>query len=80
MSIPYNRQGLIYFTCLNIEDQPEHIRKKVLELCIRAAGENNNALYEVLTNSDIGIPEIAIKYGISEKMICNCRQRFYEIW
>lgn len=25
--IPYNRQGLIYFTCMNIRDMPEDIKK-----------------------------------------------------
>ena len=48
--IPYNEQGLIYFICVNINDMPEEIQRKILNLCIEVASEHWQALYTMLTD------------------------------
>ena len=78
--VPYNMQGLIYFTCVNIKNQPEHIRKKILNLCIEVGGEDYRALYEVLTNDKVSILGVSMKYYISEKRLYKMRKEFYEKW
>jgi len=42
--IPYNKQGLIYFTCMNVADMPEDIQQKILNLCIEVGGADYKAL------------------------------------
>ena len=41
--IPYNKQGLIYFTCMNIKDMPEVVQQKVLNLCVEVGKKNKSA-------------------------------------
>lgn len=80
INIPYNRQGLIHFTCLDAKNQPEYIQQKIMNLCIEVAGEDYQALYEAMTNDTLNITGIALKYYISEKKIYNYRKAFYERW
>lgn len=78
--IPYNRQGLIYFTCMNIRDMPEDIKKKILNLCVEVAQEDYRVLYEVMTNDSKSVDAIAREYYISEKKLYGYRKKFYEKW
>ena len=78
--IPYNRQGLIYFTCMNIRDMPEDIKKKILNLCVEVAQEDYRALYEVMTKDSKSVDAIAREYYISEKKLYGYRKKFYEKW
>lgn len=78
--VPYNKQGLIHFTCLDVRNQPEEIQHKIHNLCIEVAGEDWRALYEAMTNDDLNIAGVAMKYYISEKKIYNYRKTFYEAW
>ena len=78
--LPYNKQGLIYFTCMDIKNQPEYIQKKVQNLCAEVAGEDFRALYEVLTNDNKSIIGISLEYFVSEKRLYNMRKQFYEKW
>ena len=78
--IPYNRQGLIYFTCMNVRDMPEDIQNKILNLCIEVCGENYKALYAALTDDTKNIHGIAMEYHISETQLYLYRKNFYEKW
>ncbi len=78
--IPYNRQGLIYFVCMNVKDMPEDVQKKILNLCIEIGGDDHQALYELLTNDTKSVVGISLKYLISEKKLYNMRREFYERW
>ena len=78
--IPYNKQGLIYFVCMNIKDMPPEVQNKILNLCMEVAGADYNALYEVVTNDAESILSISLKYYINEKRLYRFRKEFYERW
>ena len=78
--ISYNKQGLIYFICMNIKDMPESTQKKVLNLCIEVGKEDYKALYEVMTNDSKSILSISLEYFINEKKLYKMRKEFYEKW
>lgn len=78
--IPYNKQGLIYFTCVNVKDMPEDIQQKILNLCIEVGKEDYKALYEVVTNDKKSILSISLEYFLNEKKLYRLRKEFYEKW
>lgn len=78
--IPYNKQGLIYFICVNAKDMPENVRQKILNLCIEVSGQHYEALYTMLTNNSKNVHGIAIDYHISETQLYFYRKKFYEKW
>lgn len=78
--IPYNKQGLIYFTCINVKDMPEDVQMKILNLCIEVGKEDYKALYEVVTNDKKSILSISLEYFLSEKKLYRMRKEFYEKW
>lgn len=80
IKLSYNKQGLIYFICMNIKDLPAEVQDKVLNLCLVIAGEDYQALYEVLTCDYRTVEAIARKYYISEKKLYGYRKEFYERW
>ena len=78
--IPYNKQGLIHFTCVNVKDMPQEVQQKILNLCIEVAGEDYKALYEVVTNDKKSVLSISLEYFINEKRLYRLRKEFYEKW
>lgn len=78
--IPYNKQGLIYFTCMNVREMPENVQQKILNLCIEVGKEDYKALYEVLTNDNKSVLSISLEYFLSEKRLYRLRKEFYERW
>lgn len=78
IKLSYNKQGLIYFICMNIKDLPTEVQDKVLNLCLVIAGEDYQALYEVLTCDFRTVEAIARKHYISEKKLYGYRKEFYE--
>lgn len=78
--IPYNKQGLIYFTCMNIKDMPEDIQRKILNLCIEVGGQHYQALYTMLTDDSKNIHGVAMDFHISETQLYLYRKKFYEKW
>lgn len=77
--LPYNKQGLIYFTCLDCKNQPEEIQQKVLNLCAEIGGQDYAALYEVVTTGK-SVLSISMKYYLNEKYLYKLRKQFYEHW
>ena len=78
--IPYNKQGLIYFICVNVKDMPQEIQQKILNLCIEVGQEDYKALYEVVTNDRKSVLSISLEYFVNEKRLYKLRKEFYEKW
>lgn len=79
--IPYNKQGLIYFTCVNYKDMPEDIQQKIVNICNDVGGEDYaDVLYKVVTDSNRSIRSLSIEYHISETQLYYYRKKFYEMW
>ena len=78
--IPYEKQGLIYFTCVNYEDLPDDVAQKITDLCNEVGKEHSLALFEVVTNSNKSIRALAIEHHISETQLYHYRKKFYEMW
>lgn len=78
--LPYNKQGLIYFTCVNYDDMPDDVRKKIRTLCIDVGNEHANALFDLVTDSEKNIRDVAGEYHISETQLYYYRRKFYENW
>lgn len=80
IKLPYNKQGLIYFTCVNYRSMPIHIQDKIMRLCHEVGKENAEVLFEVMTDSSRSVRSLAIEYHISERNLYRYRKKFYEMW
>ena len=80
INIPYEKQGLIYFECINFDDMPEDIQNKITDLCNEVGKEYADALFKVVTDSKRSIRSISMEYHISETQLYLYRKRFYEAW
>lgn len=80
ISLPYNKQGLIYFTCMNIKDMPEDVQQKILDLCIETAGDHYKALYALLTDDSKNVHGVSMAFHLSETQLFHYRKKFYEKW
>lgn len=79
--IPYNKQGLIYFTCVNIDDMPDEIQNKIYNLCQDIGGDDYyEVLFKVVTDSNRSIRSLAMEYHIGETQLYHYRKKFYEAW
>lgn len=78
--LSYNKQGLIYFTCLDIKNQPKEIQDKILNLCIKIGGIHYKALYTLLTDDTKNVHSVAMEHHISETQLYFYRKKFYENW
>ena len=79
LKMPYRKQGLIYFTCLNYNEADEETQNKIELLCYECAKEYKKALFELVTTS-ASVTHIAQKYYISERTLYRLRERFYNSW
>ena len=80
IKLPYNKQGLIYFTCVNIDDMPEDVQQKIEKLCKEVGKEYSDVLYKVVTDSTRSIRSLSMEYHISETQLYHYRKKFYEMW
>lgn len=80
IKIPYSKQGLIYFTCVNYNNIPESEQRLIRNLCEKVAGDDSAALLEFLTDGNRSASSASLKYFISEKKLYILRRRFYEMW
>lgn len=77
--LPYEKQGQIYFTCLNFSTAPVYIQRKIERLCESAGGEYASALMELVTTEKT-VPQLAQKYYCSPETLARCRKEFYLSW
>lgn len=80
IQIPYNKQGLIYFTCVNIKDMPDEVQQKIAQLCKEIGKDHSDVLYKVITDSNRSIRSLSLEYHISETQLYHYRKLFYEAW
>ena len=78
--LPYKKQGLIYFICININELSPEFRQKITDLCDEVAGENSKALYEVITDDSRTVEAIARQHYMSATTLYNYRKEFNEKW
>lgn len=77
--LPYQKQGQIYFTCLNYETAHKYTKMKIDKLCDSAGGEYSSALHELLTKGKT-VQVVSQKYYICQETLNNCRRKFYLMW
>lgn len=76
----YREQGLIYFTCVNYDKQPDEIKEKIRRLCRECGGEYERALFEMVTRENLSISWLERTYHVSGQVLYERRRRFYEKW
>ena len=79
IKLSYNKQGLIYFICINYKDMPTSIQHKIKSLCDEIGKEYANELFLVLT-TEKSIRSVSIDRCISESLLYSLRKKFYERW
>lgn len=80
INVPYNKQGLIYFTCVNFKDMPEDVQNRVKMLCDDIGKEYAEVLFKVVTDGNKSIRSLSMEYHISETQLYYYRKLFYEAW
>lgn len=80
VSVPYQRQGLIYFTCATYRQQPQWMQRKIDKLCQECGGEYADALKALLTEEGARVDGVALQYHMSEGTLIRARKKFYETW
>lgn len=80
INVPYNKQGLIYFTCVNFKDMPEDVQNRVKMLCDVIGKEYAEVLFKVVTDGNKSIRSLSMEYHISETQLYHYRKLFYEAW
>ncbi len=77
--VPYNKQGLIFFTCRDYTAQSEQMQKKILNACLEVGADYWQALFDVVT-TDESIANIAPRHFVSDSTLYRLRRTFYEQW
>ncbi len=83
IKIPYRMQGLIYFTLLNYDTQPEAVRRRIDALFSAAAkrdGPTDRALREWMLRENVSAEKAAQKSYLSAGALFRCRKWIYENW
>lgn len=80
-SKPKKKQAWIYYTCVNYDEQPQQIRRKIDSLCEQVAGEHADALKDALIHADTKTIEgVAMEHFVSANTIWSARLRFFNEW
>lgn len=79
IDLSYERQGFTRFTCLTYEEQPQDVKDRILNLCIRCGADKYQALFEFMTTQNSAV-YVAGKHYISESSLYNIRRKFYYAW
>ncbi len=75
----YEEQGEIFFACRRYAKQPEKVKRKIRDLCLRAGGEYSGALFRFLTTG-VSWQRVTDEYHISAKTLDRIRTKFFEMW
>ncbi len=71
------KQGLIFFACLNIKDLDPHIQQRIANVCVEVAGDDYQALYKFLTDAYVNHVYICNTYFISKTKLFKLKNEFY---
>ena len=77
--MPEEKQGLIRYTCLTYDEQPQRVQRKIDRILQDAGGEYAEALRLVMLTRR-SITEIALHCHVSEETLYRLRRRFYLCW
>lgn len=77
--LPYVKQGLIRFTCLDYAELAADDRERIDALCESVGGPYSDALHDVMC-SPRSIRAIALDRHVSESTLYRLRARFYMAW
>ncbi len=83
VNLPYRKQGRIYFTLINYEDQPKRIKDRIDRLIdIAAYGDAayRAALRKWLLQENVSALAVALEYGCDTSTLYRARKRLYENW
>lgn len=79
VKLPEEKQGLIRYTCLTYDSQPEQVKRKIDKLCRECGGANCAALREVMCSRS-SITAISLRHFVGESTLYRMRKDFYESW
>ena len=77
INLPYNKQGLTYFACMNFKNMSEAEVEKLKQICLDVAGEYAEALYTLVTDDRLTIDGVANRYYMSPSNLYRYREMFY---
>ncbi len=77
--VSYERQGYVYFKSLCYKLLPEREQQEIVNLCIRAAGEHYQALFQFVT-SGAGAEAVCQRHHISRSTLERAVRRYYELF
>lgn len=77
LDVPYRKQGLIRFVCLDFYNQPPDVRRKISDLCASVGGLYSAALFELMTTEN-SVRSTALKFHCDETTLYRIRRKFYE--
>lgn len=77
IKIPYNRQGLVYFACMDVKNMSQEEVDKIKQICSDIAGENAEALYTLVTDDSLTVEGVANRFFMSTTNLYKFRMRFY---
>ena len=82
INVPYKRQGLLHFMCLNYDILEEKQREKIVQACIKTTSEYYQPLFKLLTTDTDYYPawRIANDFFISPNLLYKLRREFYKNW
>lgn len=77
-SVPasYERQGYIYFKSLCYWELSEKERRGIVDLCRKAGGEYNRALFEFVT-TNAGAENVCMRHHLSRSTLERIVRRYY---
>lgn len=73
------KQGLIFYTCLNYSLQSEKTKQKIGRLCEKHGGPYRDALFELITTKTT-TTAVAVKHYTNPTTLQVCRKHLYEDW
>lgn len=80
ISVPYERQGYIYFRSLTYRDMSADEKERIRELCALAGGNNEQALLEHVTTGE-GVKSVCHRHYIaSPTSLYRALKRYYELF
>lgn len=78
MSLDYNEQGFVYFTCANYRHLPTKERRKIDALIVDVGGFDCEALRSLMLDVRQSVLSVSMEYCISEASLNRLRQKFYD--
>lgn len=76
VKLPYEKQGFIYFTCMNYEELPDTVCAIFDKVCAEVGGKYRGELRELLI-TDKTAQEISMNHFIGLDALYRLRKRFY---